>query len=242
MKKNIKIFIISLIVFSLLSMVIFTGISYSYEPHGWVQSKGAYGNAQKYYANCNGFGTFFNKYNFTESQGDFSIFLCAAVNGNSTGTQPLSYYGFSINPFTFSVSILNENLSFPYNSMALEIGKITLSSSGPILMNVSAYNDSNILTALSSSNVYGTPNNPLGYSDQNSVPGPICSYGGMYSIFTYYNYTTATQHYMKAGNYSMNFTLHFTPVFEIGPYYVTGNQLNISIAWRWTILPTPPYT
>ena len=83
-------------------------------------------------------------------------------------------------------------------------------------MNVSAYNDSNILTALSSSS---------GNISQ-STHGTYYAYAGTYNIWTSHNFTTETQHYMRAGNYSMNFSFHFTPIFEFGPYYVTGNPLN----------------
>ncbi len=238
MKKNKKFIIISIIVLSLLC----TGISYSTEPHGWTTyDSGNYAFAEKHYKNINGFCVLCNKYNYTESQGDFNIGMYASLNGNSTGTQLLRYYGLSIIPFYFSVCILGENLWFPFNTMALEIGKTTLSSSGPILMNVSAYNDSNILTALSSSPGYCNLGHPGGHVNPNSVQGPIDGYGVWYQIYTFYNNTTITQHYMRAGNYSMNFTFHFTPVFEIGPYYETGSQLSFSITWRWTILPTPPY-
>ncbi len=231
-----------MIIFSLLSTIIYTGVSYTTEPHGWTQyNKGMYCFAEKYYTNINGFCVFFNKYNFTESQGNFSIGMIASLNGNRTGTQPQSYYGGWIMPFCFSVYIMSENRSFPFNSMSLEIGKTTLSSSGPILTNVSAYNNSNILTALSPVLVYGTSGHSGGYFNPNSVPGPINVYTARYFIYTNYNYTTMTQHYMKAGNYSMNFTFRFTPVFEFGPYYETGSQLNISISWKWTILPTPPF-
>ena len=220
---------------------ILSTISYSMEPHGWTPYKGNYGFAEIHYSNINGFCVFFNKYNYTCSQGDFSVGMYAQLIGNRTHTQLQSHYMEFLIPFSFSVYILSENLSFPFNAMSLEIGKTTLSSSGPILMNVSAYNDSNILTALTASTGFGTPGNSNGYVNPNLVPGPIGDYGGNYVIYTYYNYTTITQHYMKAGNYSMNFTFRFTPVFELGPYYETGNQLSISIAWRWTILPTPPY-
>ena len=154
-----------------------------------------------------------------------------SINGNTTGTQLRGCYSSEFIPFHFSVCILGGNLSFPYDAISLQIGNITSSSSGPILMNVSAYNDSNILTALSSSS---------GNISQ-STHGPYDAYVGMYNILTSHNFTTEAQHYMRAGNYSMNFSFYFTPIFEFGPYYVTGNPLNISIAWRWTILPTLPY-
>ena len=244
MKKIIKNVIIVAIIFSLLSTVIFTGISYTTEPHSWIPfDTGDYNFAEKTYKNLRGFWTFFNRYNYTESQGDFSIGFYSGLIGNTTGAQLQSYYWGELTPFQFSVCILYDNLSFPYNAMSLEIGKTTLSSSGPILMNVSAYNNSNILTALKPLYYYygGTPGNYGGYKNPNSVSGPIGSYGVDYNIYTGYNYTNVTKHYMRAGNYSMNFTFNFTPIFEFGPYYVTGNQLNISFAWRWTILPTPQY-
>ncbi|MCL4349932.1 MAG: hypothetical protein M1535_00595 [Candidatus Thermoplasmatota archaeon] len=237
MKRKIKIIIIGIIMFSILST-----ISYSMEPHGWTPDEGMYGFAEKHYSNINGFCVFFNKYNYTESQGDFSVGMYAQLIGNRTHTQLQCDNMEFIIPFGFSVYILGENLSFPFNTMSLEIGKTTLSSSGPILTNVSAYNDSNILTAFTpSADYFATPLNSKGYANPNLVQGAIGTYQVNYFILTYYNYTTQTQHYMKAGNYSMNFTFRFTPVFELGPYYETGNQLSISITWRWTILPTPPY-
>ena len=133
----------------------------------------------------------------------FPICRDIASFGNRTGTQLKSYYPCSVMPFCFSVCILGDNLSFPYDAISLQIGNITLSSSGPILMNVSAYNDSNILTALSSSS--GNVSQPTqGYTSQNSPPGPYIAYVGRYNIWTSHNFTTETQHYMRAGNYSMN--------------------------------------
>ena len=231
-KKIIKSLIILVILFSIVSTIIFTSISSSNEPRTWApHNNGTFGFSEKHYQNINGYCVFFNRYNFTESQGDLSIGFFANIFGNRTGTQLKSYYPCSVMPFCFSVYILGDNLSFPYDAISLQIGNITLSSSGPILMNVSAYNDSNILTALSSSS---------GNISQ-STHGPYYAYAGTYNIWTSHNFTTETQHYMRTGNYSMNFSFHFTPIFEFGPYYVTGNPLNISIAWRWTILPTRPY-
>jgi hypothetical protein len=240
-KKIIKSLIILLILFSIVSTIIFTSISSSNEPRKWVPyHNGMFGFAEKHYQNINGYCVFFNRYNFTESQGDISIGFFSCINGNTTGTQLRGCYSSGFIPFQFSVCILGDNLSFPYDAISLQIGNITLSSSGPILMNVSAYNDSNILTALSSCS--GNVSQPTqGYKFQNSPPGPYIAYVGRYNIWTSHNFTTETQHYMRTGNYSMNFSFHFTPIFEFGPYYVTGNQLNISFAWRWTILPTRPY-
>ncbi len=239
MKRIIKIIIIGIIIFST-----FSTISYSMEPHGWASYEGGgdmYGFAENHYSGINGYSVFFNSHNYTDSHGDFSIGMYAQLIGNRTHTQLQCDNLEFIIPFSFSVCILSDNLSFPFNTLSLEIGKTTLSSSGPILTNVSAYNDSNILTALTASQVFGILGNSKGYVNPNSVPGPINNYGVRYFIYTYYNYTTQTQHYMKAGNYSMNFTFRFTPVFEFGPYYETGSQLNINIAWNWTILSTPPY-
>ena len=75
MKRKIKIIIIGIIMFSILST-----ISYSMEPHGWTPDEGMYGFAEKHYSNINGFCVFFNKYNYTESQGEIPNVLLIYEN------------------------------------------------------------------------------------------------------------------------------------------------------------------
>ena len=87
-KKIIKSLIILLILFSIVSTIIFTSISSSNEPRKWVPyHNGMFGFAEKHYQNINGYCVFFNRYNFTESQGDISIGFFSCINGNTTGTQ-----------------------------------------------------------------------------------------------------------------------------------------------------------
>ena len=42
--------------------------------------------------------------------------------------------------------------------------------------------------------------------------------------------------YFNSGNYTFNFTAVFTPVFEIGPYWVKGTPQQINYQWYMTII------
>lgn len=201
-----------------------TGISFAVEPSQWKNDPSQYQFWKYFVYNADeNLSASLNITNFTTSEGNFSLMLETEAGGEYNHTVP-DGYTWSINIFNFEVLIKGSRLSFPFTAVSLVGFRPKLSSSGPIVMNVTPYNDSNILTALDGSHV--------GYGDGSG--------GGYYQIDTNYNYTTMTANYLREGNYTMNFTLSFTPVFEVGPYIVYGNRLSVYHSYHWRILPQGP--
>lgn len=219
---------------------IFTGISQSEEPHSWIPSTRIFYNYQEVCKDINSTPgpDFLTTYNLSGSGGEFTLALGGNTYGPASGTPPPNCCAVGIPIFCFWVSIISENLSFPFNTMSLNINNDSLSSSGHMLMSVSSYNDSNILTIIPYLGGYfGTNPNGSLHMNTNSINSPITGFQMDYTIPTRFNYTTVHEHYLRVGNFSMNFTLHFTPAFEIGPYFEVGSPMSISLEWRWTILP-----
>lgn len=107
-----------------------------------------------------------------------------------------------------------EKLSWPYTGVALQIDGSILTVNGTYL-NFTNFNRDNVLESATLIQEIA-PTNP---SDSLA--------GANYIIYWPYRLVPEAS-YINAGNYSFNLTVTITPIFEIGPYYFSGQQQSIN--------------
>lgn len=210
-----KILVISVAVLAVLS---FTGFEYLEEPPPWHPAP-FWGN---YYVG----GAYTlplaktSNYSFSESGNTVKIgYLMFPFIGVRV-LDMRGYYGGMI-VLNSEYWIQSLNMSFPYTAVSLVADSFSLTVNGSLLTNVTGVNGHNIIPYLDVAQGFGSNRHPTLYVFRCEILN---------------NDQKLFSSYFNSGNYTFNFTAVFTPVFEIGPYWVKGTPQQINYQWYMTII------
>ncbi len=206
MIRRKKIMVLSV---ALLALLGFTGSEYFSEPPSW--------HATPYYGKHYWGGAYIAYPLEAHSNLSFSEFGNAVdigyQEGAFVGTQVLNltgYYGpLGIVAGAYWVESLR--LAFPYTGFSFYFDSLSLTVNGSLLKNVTYSHDYNVLPYMWSG--YSINHNTTLYYSGCEIPN---------------DYQKPMQDILNTGNYTFNYTVVLTPVFEIGPYWVKGPRQEIS--------------
>lgn len=223
MKRRSKLIILVTLV--VVAILVSTSVSYAYEPRPIQPDPGMWSSSNFFAKGVEANPGWLVKLatsNFTEYGNRISVGYFVNPNNNNV----VNYTGEWGQLFVVAANlwIQNESLSIGYTGVAITDSQFTLSVNGPFLKNVSSSGHwGNILPYLylrSDSTLTG-----LGFLAQTNPPNPVFGAG------------TPAYHWVNNGTFTFNFTWSFTPVYEIGPYYIDGNQQQIYYQWtqEWIV-------
>ena len=214
---------------------IFTAVEYAYEPEAWNPESSLY----SYYKS----NTFEGKYTITwpnnTTETVITLNVISLYNFSEFGSQvSLGYYLFpSIGDgsivttygLTAGVELLedtfwiqSERLAWPYQAVAIEIDSTTLSVNGTFL-NEPDFNENNVLQY---------SNETSYFSVQNGIIN-----GYYYQLHLgYINDPPYASAFINPGNYTFTFSMTFTPVFEAGPYFISGPEQTITYRYAQQVV------
>ena len=161
---------------------------------------------------------------------NFSEYGCAISLGYYLGPGPWSIgniYGVSggVDLWVDDFWIQAEKLAWPYQGVSIEFDSSTLAVNGTFL-NVTNFDKSNELQYANQITYYTLPN------------GAVGGFNYYYNL-GYPNSPPYASSIINVGNYSFTFKVTFTPVFEVGPYFFSGNQQTITYQYIQQIVDIP---
>ena len=214
---------------------IFTAVEYAYEPEAWNPDPSNYSLFPIY-----------TKYTITWPNNTTEIVTplvkLSLYNFSEFGSQvSLGYWFFPANGAASIISmycvtaavglfmdmfwIQSETLAWPYQAVAIEIDSTTLSVNGTYL-NEPNFNGNNVLQY---------SNETSYFSIQNGIIN-----GYVYQIHLgYLNDPPYASAFVNSGNYTFTFSMTFTPVFEAGPYFISGPEQTITYRYAQQIVDVP---
>ncbi len=207
MKKTLMILIAVLVV---LAFLIPTMYEWETEPPSWHKFGGLSPSKSLHIVR--------GSYNFSDLGNRIEMGYSLFPGGNNV---VINYTGYS-SPIAFSMTSLwlqNYSLSFPYTSINIQIGSLVISSNHTLLKNIPNFNDNNIVPYFGKIMVR--------YEEK------------MVTILLDFQVLSNESTVAEAaynGTYQFNMTLTFTPVFEIGHYYLYGHTQTINYSWVETII------
>ena len=211
---------------------IFTAVEYAYEPEAWNPDPSNYSHyvIYKNYTitwpnNTTETVTALNKlslYNFSEFGSQISLgywFFPSNGDGSITSIYCITA---SVGLFMDIFWIQSETLAWPYQAVAIEIDSTTLSVNGTYL-NEPNFNENNVLQY---------SNGTSYFSLQNGIIN-----GYYYQLHLgYINDPPYASAFVNPGNYTFTFSMTFTPVFEAGPYFISGPDQTITYRYAQQIV------
>ena len=211
---------------------IFTAVEYAYEPEAWNPDPSNYSHyvIYKNYTitwpnNTTETVTALNKlslYNFSEFGSQVSLgywFFPSNGDGSITSIYCITA---SVGLFMDIFWIQSETLAWPYQAVAIEIDSTTLSVNGTYL-NEPNFNENNVLQY---------SNGTSYFSLQNGIIN-----GYYYQLHLgYINDPPYASAFINSGNYTFTFSMTFTPVFEAGPYFISGPEQTITYRYAQQVV------
>ncbi len=211
---------------------IFTAVEYAYEPEAWNPDPSNYSHyvIYKNYTitwpnNTTETVTALNKlslYNFSEFGSQISLgywFFPSNGDGSITSIYCITA---SVGLFMDIFWIQSETLAWPYQAVAIEIDSTTLSVNGTYL-NEPNFNENNVLQY---------SNGTSYFSLQNGIIN-----GYYYQLHLgYINDPPYASAFINSGNYTFTFSMTFTPVFEAGPYFISGPEQTITYRYAQQVV------
>ena len=211
---------------------IFTAVEYAYEPEAWNPDPSNYSHyvIYKNYTitwpnNTTETVTALNKlslYNFSEFGSQISLgywFFPSNGDGSITSIYCITA---SVGLFMDIFWIQSETLAWPYQAVAIEIDSTTLSVNGTYL-NEPNFNENNVLQY---------SNETSYFSVQNGIIN-----GYYYQLHLgYINDPPYASAFVNPGNYTFTFSMTFTPVFEAGPYFISGPEQTITYRYAQQVV------
>ena len=211
---------------------IFTAVEYAYEPEAWNPDPSNYSHyvIYKNYTitwpnNTTETVTALNKlslYNFSEFGSQISLgywFFPSNGDGSITSIYCITA---SVGLFMDIFWIQSETLAWPYQAVAIEIDSTTLSVNGTYL-NEPNFNENNVLQY---------SNGTSYFSLQNGIIN-----GYYYQLHLgYINDPPYASAFVNPGNYTFTFSMTFTPVFEAGPYFISGPEQTITYRYAQQVV------